>query len=635
MAAQSSRDFEKIARDCVRKKDERGEQIVISLDGRKRDRPLQDEDFVAIAKFLPDVVQELAAATVRGNRTAQVEFHGECNECGDDGAAAICRALLQLRTMNTAAVRAVYLWKNELGDAGARSVAELLEQSSLPGNDRGAIAEVHLSHNKITLIGAEALFAAALKRYPRASHCGQVPLWLRLEHNAIDLEKLAPRMPPHCRAEHRGDRRGGVQRTVHASNCGVSQCCQPTVPSLHLHLIENQDKKKVEEARTLTPSSRSKAAPREIVLPPSRGWGNNKTAAAGAAPPPSSAQDFPSLPGGSTSGSQGQAAAPAHEGILPAPSAADARGHLQPAAGGEALMVPQAGGSLSPSVDAASAQQQWRLQDANQRLLHTDASGSSGVANGDRTADALEHTLEEAFTIPAGGAGMSPGLSARSQATGGEGTGGGLEAAGGFLSSLADAPTNLTSDFSNMTSMAGTGHFQQLPHSQFATPPQLYQQQPTPLFQQSHQSLMPSPGSMGNMGNMGMLLPGGMASSLGGGVNSRGLTPGSSTGMQAPMPQALQTPAFFTMGEPAPRHDMGHDMGATALNTLDASSSAGMHLPATAGTAVNNVGSPHVGNAASSGAPAHSAAPQYLPDARVQSSVVNATFGRDLVPVGR
>jgi len=29
---------EQIARNCVRKKDERGEQIVISLDGRKRDR---------------------------------------------------------------------------------------------------------------------------------------------------------------------------------------------------------------------------------------------------------------------------------------------------------------------------------------------------------------------------------------------------------------------------------------------------------------------------------------------------------------------------------------------------------------------------------------------------------------------
>ena len=56
-------------------------------------------------------------------------------------------------------------------------------------------------------MGAEVLFAAAAC-YPRASHCGAVPLWLRLEHNAIDLEMLAPKMPPHCRAENRGDRHG-------------------------------------------------------------------------------------------------------------------------------------------------------------------------------------------------------------------------------------------------------------------------------------------------------------------------------------------------------------------------------------------------------------------------------------------
>ena len=48
---------------------------------------------------------------------------------------------------------------------------------------------MHLSHNKITRAGAEALFSAA-QSYPRASHCGPVPLWLRLEHNAIDLEIL-------------------------------------------------------------------------------------------------------------------------------------------------------------------------------------------------------------------------------------------------------------------------------------------------------------------------------------------------------------------------------------------------------------------------------------------------------------
>jgi len=77
--------------------------------------------------------------------------------------------------------------------------------------------QVHLSHNNITMEGADALFAAA-HRYPRALHNGQVPLWLRLEHNAVDLENFASTMPPHCRAENRGDRRGGVQRT------GVEKC---------------------------------------------------------------------------------------------------------------------------------------------------------------------------------------------------------------------------------------------------------------------------------------------------------------------------------------------------------------------------------------------------------------------------
>jgi len=327
--------FEKIARDCVRKKDERGEQIVISLDGRKRDRALKDEDFVGIAQYLPDAVQELAAGIVRGNRVAQVEFHGECNECGDAGAAAVCRALMQLRAAGTAAVRAVYLWKNELGDAGAISVAQLLEQPSFPGSDRGPIAEVHLSHNNITLVGAEALFAAALKRYPRSSQGGLVPLWLRLEHNAIDLEKLAPRMPPHCRAENRGDRRGGVQRTVHASNCGVSQCSQTPTPSLHLHLIENQDKKKIDEAKTHAASLRPKAASRAIVLPPSRGWGSNDSKAA-ANSDPAPADDFPLLPGAAAGAASSSAAVPSSA-AEPTPlssGTADANRMLHPAGGG-------------------------------------------------------------------------------------------------------------------------------------------------------------------------------------------------------------------------------------------------------------------------------------------------------------
>jgi|LauGreDrversion2_3_1035106.scaffolds.fasta_scaffold182443_2 hypothetical protein len=56
-------------------------------------------------------------------------------------------------------------------------------------------------------------------------------------------------MPPHCRAENRGDRRGGVQRTVHASNCGVSQvpvcacvrsCVHVVCVGVHAHVCEGQ-----------------------------------------------------------------------------------------------------------------------------------------------------------------------------------------------------------------------------------------------------------------------------------------------------------------------------------------------------------------------------------------------------------
>jgi len=35
-------------------------------------RPLKDEDFVGISKYLLDVITDLASATVRGNRLAQV-----------------------------------------------------------------------------------------------------------------------------------------------------------------------------------------------------------------------------------------------------------------------------------------------------------------------------------------------------------------------------------------------------------------------------------------------------------------------------------------------------------------------------------------------------------------------------------
>ena len=73
----------------------------------------------------------------------------------------------------------------------------------------------------------------------------------------------------------------------------VWQCCQAKVPALHLHLFDNQDKLKVEEARNAPPTTISPQKP--TVLPPSKGWGGKSS------PPPaplhSSIDDFPSLPG--------------------------------------------------------------------------------------------------------------------------------------------------------------------------------------------------------------------------------------------------------------------------------------------------------------------------------------------------
>ena len=101
-----------------------------------------------------------------------------------EGAIAVCGALQELRATNIAAVRAIFLWKNKLGDRGAAAVAALVQQSAIPGFERLWVAEVHLSHNNITVHGAQELFAAA-HRYPRNANTGLVPLWLRLEHNGI------------------------------------------------------------------------------------------------------------------------------------------------------------------------------------------------------------------------------------------------------------------------------------------------------------------------------------------------------------------------------------------------------------------------------------------------------------------
>ena len=73
-----------------------------------------------------------------------LDVKAQCNACGDAGARALCSMLIELREANVAAVRAIHLWKNELGDEGACAVADLVASSSVAGAERFWVAEVKM-----------------------------------------------------------------------------------------------------------------------------------------------------------------------------------------------------------------------------------------------------------------------------------------------------------------------------------------------------------------------------------------------------------------------------------------------------------------------------------------------------------
>eukprot|EP00930_Biecheleria_cincta_P032964 TRINITY_DN22829_c0_g1_i1.p1 TRINITY_DN22829_c0_g1~~TRINITY_DN22829_c0_g1_i1.p1 ORF type:complete len:450 (+),score=72.09 TRINITY_DN22829_c0_g1_i1:23-1351(+) len=78
------------------------------------------------------------------------------------------------------------LHKNSIDDAGMDAIAELVSASS------SAVQEIHLSHNQVTSEGTCRLLAAVQKsgRYPCKLKKDVAPLWLRLEHNRIDLDRV-------------------------------------------------------------------------------------------------------------------------------------------------------------------------------------------------------------------------------------------------------------------------------------------------------------------------------------------------------------------------------------------------------------------------------------------------------------
>uniref|UniRef100_A0A6B2KWX4 Uncharacterized protein n=1 Tax=Arcella intermedia TaxID=1963864 RepID=A0A6B2KWX4_9EUKA len=140
----------------------------------------------------------------------------------------------------------LYLFKNDITDIGAKHIALFISKTSnLPH-------EIHLSHNRITIEGAKAIFSAVKERgYPTMrvdSHNKPkpVPLWLRLEWNLIDVSVIYKTLGEMglttCSAEDR-------------MKCTPTSCSDPVIPALHLYVIHLQYKP-VEESTLLKETKR-------------------------------------------------------------------------------------------------------------------------------------------------------------------------------------------------------------------------------------------------------------------------------------------------------------------------------------------------------------------------------------------
>lgn len=178
-----------------------------------------------LAQFKAAVEGEAAASLTSGagNETLlELTICLEENILNDAGIQALEDTLTDLLNRCRCFVRRLRLYSNAIGDAGAASVAAIMlhQGASQPASP---IAEVHLSHNKITALGAEALFAAAAQlaearqlpvrpgggRGPAVVDDARTasglplrpdwaavdltsckPLWMRLEYNLIDRVAL-------------------------------------------------------------------------------------------------------------------------------------------------------------------------------------------------------------------------------------------------------------------------------------------------------------------------------------------------------------------------------------------------------------------------------------------------------------
>lgn len=136
-------------------------------------------------------------------------------------------------------VKALRLFKNRLGDGGARHVAELIMEQSKP------LIEVHLSHNGISSVGAATILLAFGScrhrlypfRLPHKSH-NWGACWLRLERNDVEApEALLAAITGngvHCLETTWSQREWGPGRSPHWATSAQH------VPHVVLHIFSSQ-----------------------------------------------------------------------------------------------------------------------------------------------------------------------------------------------------------------------------------------------------------------------------------------------------------------------------------------------------------------------------------------------------------
>jgi len=117
------------------------------------------------------------------------------NDLGDEG----IRSIVEYLKLRDISVLTVKLFKNNISDGGAWALGQLITHSP------EVVQELHLSHNWITEQGACSVFESIMRsgRYPYQPPSSDpdknpaqraFPVWLRLEHNAIDWSHLQPRL---------------------------------------------------------------------------------------------------------------------------------------------------------------------------------------------------------------------------------------------------------------------------------------------------------------------------------------------------------------------------------------------------------------------------------------------------------